>query len=169
MKIEDLKAKVDNFSNALENIEFNRETWAEKTKPLLQQTLKQIASEYPIGWHVQTLDWDKNLEGVNITFGPTNSGIKTRTETSVKAYTKHGGTIVFSQAYNGEVFVIILYPHVDEFVGQSEHKVLGRFAPTDITETFIVKQVSEFLDEMVKWENATPSANIGFKTHQQED
>lgn len=165
MKIEDLKEKVNGLTQAQQNIEANRETWAEKTKPLLIDILGRIAKEFPIGWHVQKLDWDKNLEGVNITFGPTNSGIKTKTETSVKAHIKHGGTIVFSQAYNGEIFVIILYPYVDEFVGKIENKVLGKFPPSAIDENFIVSRVAEFLDEMKKWEESTPSSIIGFQTN----
>lgn len=162
MKIQNLKEKVDALNMANHNIAKNREVWATKTKPLLVEVLGQIVREFPIGWYVQKLDWDQNLEGVNITFKPTNSGIVTKTNSSAKSYLKHGGTIVFSQSYNGEVFVIILYPYVDNFVGKSDNLILGRFNPGIIDEEFIVKKVAEFLDHMIVWEESTPQSKIGF-------
>ncbi|MDO8930075.1 MAG: hypothetical protein Q7W54_13955 [Bacteroidota bacterium] len=76
---------------------------------------------------------------------------------------KKGGTIAFSQAYNGEVFVIIIYPFVDKFVSQAENKLLGKFKPETISEDFIVSKVSIFIDEMIKWEKSTYGNSIGFK------
>ena len=118
----------------------------------------------PIGWNVQILDWTKNSEGVNITFGPERSGIIEKTESTFKSYIKEGGTIAFSQAYNGDIFVIIIFPFIDKLVSQTDNKLLGKFNPEIISEDFIIKHVSTFLDEMIKWEKSTYGNRVGFKT-----
>lgn len=163
MNLENLKPQIDNLLTTFDIIKQNRECWQTKTKSLLAETLTKITTQYPIGLHVQILDWTKNSEGVNITFNPKPSGISERTDKSEKRYMKEGGTITFSQAYNGEVFVIIIYPFVDKFVSQAENKLLGKYKPETITEDFIISKVSIFIDEMIKWEKSTYGNSIGFK------
>lgn len=92
----------------------------------------------------------------------TPSGIFQKTERGSRAFVKKGGVITFSQAYNGQIFVIIIYPNVEEFVGESEVNVLGRYKPEDITEEFIFAKVEKFLEEMTKWETSISSNRIGF-------
>jgi hypothetical protein len=163
MNLENLKPKIDELLTTFDIIKQNRECWQTKTKSLLTEILTKITTEYPIGWQVQILDWTKNSEGVNITFNPKPSGISEMTDKSAKSYIKEGGTIAFSQAYNGEVFVIIFYPFVDKFVTQTENKLIGKFKPETITEDFINSKVSIFIDEMIKWEKSTYGNSIGFK------
>jgi hypothetical protein len=166
MKIDDLKTKIEEFNFTQVQIQKNRQIWTDETKTLLINTLNKIAEKFDIGWYVQVMDLDKNSEGVNITFKPTRSGIIRKNETSMKSFLKEGGTIAFSQAYNGEIFVIILYPFVKDFVSESENKLLGKFNPSLINEDFIVKKVSIFIDEMIKWEKTTYNKKIGFKIDQ---
>ncbi len=165
MKIDELKSKIDEYQSTQGAIQKNRKTWQEQTKPILIETLNKIKEEFPIGWHVQILDWVKNSEGVNITFGAMPSGITEKSEKSFRSYVKKGGTIVFSQAYNGEIFVIILFPSVDELVSEADNKLLGKFSPDTITEEFIVDKVSIFLEEMIKWEKSTYGNRLGFKVN----
>src|SRR5664279_4934904 len=101
MNLENLKPQIDNLLTTFDIIKQNRECWQTKTKSLLAETLTKITTQYPIGWHVQILDWTKNSEGVNVTFNPKPSGISERTDKSEKRYMKEGGSITFSQAYNG--------------------------------------------------------------------
>ena len=164
MKIEDLKNKVDEFKVSLEKTNLNREIWQTRTKPLLIDTLSKITDNYPIGWTVQILDWTSNSEGVNITFNPSRSGFVENNGQSLKSHIKQGGTIVFSQAYNGEIFIIILFPSIDGFVTRADDKLLGRFKPETITEEFIINYVAKFIDEMIKWEKSTFINPVGFKT-----
>ncbi|MCX6252937.1 MAG: hypothetical protein NTV31_00435 [Bacteroidia bacterium] len=163
MKIEDLKNKVEDFQDTLDIIKQNREFWQSKTKSILIDTLTRITTDYPIGWNVQKLDWTKNSEGVNITLGPSRSGFVENTGNSFKSHTKDGGTITFSQAYNGEIFVIIIYPFIDGFVTQAENKLLGKVKPEEVTEDFIINKFAIFIDEMIKWEKSTYGNRVGFK------
>jgi hypothetical protein len=163
MKIDDLKNKVKDFQATLYIIKQNRESWQSKTKSLLIDTLTKITTNYPIGWGVQILDWTKNSEGVNITLGPSRSGFFEISANPIKSHTKDGGTIAFSQAYNGEIFIIIIYPSIDGFVTQADNKLLGKVKPDDLTEDFIIDKVAIFIDDMIKWEKSTYGNRVGFK------
>ena len=163
MKIEELSAKIEEYKSAQDKIKLNRELWINKIKPLLIETLYKIKDSFDLGWQVQILNDVKNSEGVNITFEFSRSGFVRTTTKTIRSYLKKGGTIVFSQAYNGEIFVIILYPYVEEFVSESKNKLLGKFDPQIIDEGFIIEKVATFLDEMIKWEKSTYYNRVGFK------
>ncbi len=162
MNIEDLKGKVERYEESVEKVKQNRKYWQESTKPLLIQTLKEIKTSYPIGWDVQVLDWTTNSEGVNITFGNMPSGITQKSEKSFRHFIKNGGTIVFSQSGNGNIFIIIRYPSIEEFVSEKEHKLLEMVSPDQITREFIIKKVSVFLEEMTKWEKSNEEIPLGY-------
>jgi hypothetical protein len=159
---DNLKEKAAAFAQTQQDIEASRKLWSDTTKPLLKATLETIAKETAIGLHVQVLDWSRNSEAVSLTFGIRPSGIVEKTNTGAKSFMKHGGRINFSQAYNGEVFVLIAYPYVDERVTQAELKTVGRYNPRSITEPFIYEMVEQFLNEMITWEKASSSTQIGF-------
>ena len=163
MEIDDLNSKVDEFLQAQINIKNKREIWTAQTKPLLIQTLGVIKENYHLDWHIQILDDIQNSEGVNLTFGHSPSGFKEITKTTMRSFVKRGGTIVFSQAYNGDIFVVIMYPYIEDFVTEAENKLIGRFDPSAINEGFIVENVSKFIDEMIKWEKSTSYNRVGFK------
>ncbi|MDB5268747.1 MAG: hypothetical protein JWP58_1787 [Hymenobacter sp.] len=152
MTIETIKQKGEQLKAALATIESNRKLWQDEKKGLLKTTLEQIKSELGFDMQVQSLTYTTNSEGINLTFNNGYSGIYEKTKTSMKSYAKHGGYIVFSQAYNGKVFVIIGYPYIEGIVTQGDAIAVGKFNPEEITADFIYKQVSFFLDEMIKWE-----------------
>ena len=163
MKIEDLKTKIDSYKESQELIENNRKTWQEKTKVLLLETLNKIKDSYPINWHIQNFKWKENLEVVNITFGPTPSGIMDINEKLSKPYMKRGGTLAFSQAIDGDVYVIIVYPSIEDILSDSGNKIIGKYSPNLISESFIIEKVSKFIDEIVIWEKSSYGNPIGFK------
>lgn len=152
MTTPDLTPKIDQLKAAFITIEANRKLWQEEKKELLKTTLKKIKEESGLDLSVQYLSDRTNSEGVNLTFGKGYSGIYEKNSTSMKSYVKTGGYIVFSQAYNGKVFVIIGYPYIEDTVSQAPARVVGKYNPEDITENFICEAVDLFLEEMIKWE-----------------
>ena len=81
-----------------------------------------------------------------------------------KKYAKTGGNLVFSQAYNGDIFIIFMSPSIDEFnIPQDPQKVIGKVNPSKINEEFIILHVSQFLLELIDWESLMSSHAIGFK------
>lgn len=122
--------------------------WLDETKPFLQKTLKTISSNTNTNWYVQTVDHVKNLENVNLQFFST-----VEVKDGQKEYRTKGGALIFAQSFNGEIYVIITYPYVEEWITQREAEVITTVTPEDITEDFVCLQVEKFLDEMIKWQS----------------
>jgi len=163
MDIKDLKSKVDSFNDSLDNIERNRKQWKDSTKPLIIKTFKEIIQQFPIGWNIQFIDNFENLEGVNLYFGAIPSGIKLITDDKAKRFIKTGGALTFSQSFNGEIYVIVYYPIIDELVGEKKPEKLGKYKPELITKKLIIEKVSKFLDKMESWESSIHIETVGFK------
>ena len=71
---------------------------------------------------------------------------------------------MFSQAYNGDVLVLLLYPNIVEVDSFEEtQKTLAKVDPSKIDEDFIIQKVSEFLSDMTDWESSRSSHAVGFK------
>ena len=164
MNLDKLQQQSEYFKDALQKIKDKRELWQKETKPLLISTLETIKKSINLDWHVQILDWTKNSEGVNIILNTQPSGmVDIGANNSFKHYMKKGGGIVFSQAYNGDVFIIVMYPEVEELVSCIDNKLIGRFKPRHITQELILSKVEEFLSEMTNWERNSYGNKIGFQ------
>ena len=168
-----LQAKADQFRVALSEIESNRRLWYDEIKPLLVTVLTRITQETALVAEVQHLDDTLNNEGVNLAFSTAPSGMRSNPESFLnqiteggqthRMYVKQGGYIVFAQSYNGLIVVLIGYPHIEEKVTQAPSKLLGKFNPRDITESFIEGKVGEFFDEMIRWEReSSDTTRLGF-------
>lgn len=145
MEMENLTEYVAKFKNELELIKSKREQWTNVTKPMLKETLKSIKATYDLDWNTYAMEGTTNSEGVNLTFGNSHSGLMERTQKGVRSFVKRGGTLVFSQSYNGDVFIIILYPSVDDLVVPVEpQKLLMKVPPERIDESFVYEQVASF-------------------------
>jgi hypothetical protein len=165
MNLIDLKRKADQIQAAFTQTEQSRKLWREEKKQLLITVLGQIAQASGLKLEVQNLDWITNSEGVNLLFSVYPSGMVEKYENGFRSYIKHGGYIVFAQAYNGDIFVLINYPWIEEKVTRAETKTLGKFNPKEITEAFIYEKVGLFFDEMLMWETDSSSrTSIGFAT-----
>lgn len=135
MKIEDLQQSVEKLQAAWKAIDEKRNRWKSEKKSLIKKTLSETKKRYDFDWNVYVVDFIENSESVNITFGDAPSGIYERNENSIKSYTKNGGTLAFSQAYNGDIFVIIMYPSVEDFVTPIvgyESKLVEKIDPSKV-------------------------------------
>ena len=54
--------------------------------------------------------------------------------------------MVFTQAYNGKVFIINTYPYIDNMVGELNNKLIEKAEPEKITKELILSHVIKFLD-----------------------
>ncbi|MCK4568891.1 MAG: hypothetical protein KAT76_01295 [Bacteroidales bacterium] len=163
MKISDLQENIGNYESALNTIIRKRETWQNETQGLLIKTLNEVVENYKINWHVQTVELAKNYGGGNLALKSRPAGILKKDGDSIKNYITKGGGLIFSQAYNGDIFVIISYPHVEDIVKQANHEVLKRLKPSQITRDLILQKVSIFLQRMAEWEGDTQGSSLGFK------
>ncbi len=160
--MERILENIEQYKSALSKTEENRAYWANVSKALIFDVLTKVQSAADLDWQVKKAETVKNLEAVSISFNKRPSGIVEVTPTAEKDTLKHGGALIFTQSYNGQVFIIHTYPYVEHWVGQTENKLIDKVDPVQIDEDYILRHVAQFLQEMSQWENSAARAHIGF-------
>lgn len=156
--------KIEVYKKSLTKIDENRKLWKDSIKQLIYDTLIKVKKASDLDWHVQKVEGLTNLEAVNISFNKQLSGLIETTQNGRRHNEKHGGALIFAQAYNGQIFIIYIYPYVENWVSQLDNKLIEKLEPQRITEEFVLNHVARFLDEMSNWENSTERTKIGFTT-----
>jgi hypothetical protein len=166
----ELKAIVEKsriLSKELGRPDARRNVWNTTTKDLIFNALSKIKGETALEWFVQENNLIAHHEAVYLKLANTHSGIVIEendgNKTTIKGFIKHGGYLLYAQHVNGRISVLISYPHVDEFVVESEHKKIGYYDPEEITEELIYSHVGNFLDEIIAWESADLKQPPAFK------
>lgn len=162
MKIEHLEERVTDYKKSIDVTIKKKVVWKETTKDLLVQTLKSVVDKYPIGWKVQELNWIQSNEAVNITFDSFPPDFIEKTNQIPSYQFIQGATLVFTQSYNGDVNVMVLFPIVENSTPENSSIELGIFSPIDITEKLIIEKIDEFLKAVVKWEVPSLKNKLGF-------
>lgn len=162
MKIEHLEERVSDYRSSIKTVVDKRMLWETTKKDLLVKTLRTMTEQYDIGWKVQELSWIQNNEAVNITFDSFPPELIDCTN-QIPAYQFiPGGALIFSQSYNGDVYVFMMFPNVENVHQENNVRELGIYAPESITEKLIVEKVDEFLKEMIAWEVPQLKNKVGF-------
>lgn len=163
MKIEHLDERVNDYRESIQTVVDKKNQWESSTKKLIIKTLKKAVKSYNIGWKVQELNWISNNEAINIIFDSFPSDLIDCTN-KIPAYQFiQGGALVFSQSYSGDVYVLVLFPYVEQLQTENNSLDLGAYNPTEITEKLIIEKVDEFLKEMIKWEVPSYRSQLGFQ------
>lgn len=162
MNIEHLQERVLDYKKSIEKVVEKKIYWKTVTKNLLLKTLSSITSKYNIGWRVQELNWIGSNEAVNITFDSFPPELIEKTNQIPSYQFIQGCALIFSQSYNGEVHIIILFPILDSAQIDDNTINLGIYDPQEIDEKLIIEKVDEFLKEMIKWEIPMENKKLGF-------
>jgi hypothetical protein len=157
-----LNKSVDDYLNSLEKVIQKRKLWKAVTCPLILRTLKEIQENYNIGWCIQELDWLLTNKAVNLTFETFPPVLSEKlTDLNDFEFLK-GAALVFSQKYNGDIYVFILYPDLAESNAETDLKELGTYDPDRINEDFVMEKVIDFLEEIIVWEGSVIKRKVGF-------
>ncbi len=162
MKIEHLEERVSDYRDSIKTVVDKRILWKNMTKNMLLKTLRSIANQYDIGWKVQELSWIRNNEAVNITFDSFPPEMIDCTNLIPAYQFLPGGALIFSQSYNGDIYMFMLFPEIDNAPQESNLVELGQYTPEMITEKLIVEKVDEFLKEMIRWEVPALKNKVGY-------
>ena len=162
MKIQHLEERINDYKVSIEKVVEKKIYWKTTTKNLLLKTLNSIVSQYDIGWRVQELSWISSNEAVNITFDSFPPELIEKTNQIPSYQFIQGCALIFSESYNGEVHVVILFPLIDTNQMDDSTINLGIYDPQEITEKLIIEKVDEFLKEMIKWEIPIEKKQLGF-------
>ena len=162
MKVEHLEERVSDYKESINTVVEKKTLWETKTKKLIINTLSQAVKQYNIGWKVQELNWISNNEAVNIIFDSFPLDLIDCTN-KIPAYQFiQGGALVFSQSYSGDVYILILFPYLEQLQANNSLE-LGFYSPKEITKKLIVEKIDEFLKEMIKWEVPSYRNQLGFQ------
>jgi len=162
MKIEHLEEHVNDYKNSIKTVVEKKIYWQTQTKNLLIATLNTIIEKYTIGWRVQELNWINTNEAVNITFESFPPDLIESTNKIPSYQFIKGGSLIFSQSYNGDVHIFILFPLVENALDNSNETEIETYAPETINEKLIIEKVDEFLKEMINWEVPSLKNKVGF-------
>ena len=143
-------------------IEENRKLWNAETNNLILGTFQGVAKNVPnLNWEIRKVDAMENLDILMLGFKNESSGIVGQVQGVFKFFAKVSGKLMYSQVYNGEVYVLIDYPHVEHHVERQQPKFIGKFRPDEISVDLVLNHISDFLEEMLGWESGTRKL-IGF-------
>ncbi len=162
MKIAHLEERVSDYKDSIKTVVDKRMLWKNTTKDILLKTLRSIAKQYDIGWKAQELSWIRNNEAVNITFDSFPPEMIDCTNLIPAYQFLPGGALIFSQSYNGDIYIFMLFPEIDNAPQESNLVELGQYTPEMITEKLIVEKVDEFLKEMIRWEVPALKNKVGY-------
>jgi hypothetical protein len=162
MRVDHLSNRVADYMTSIETVVEKKTYWEEKTKPLLLDTLHEIVKTFNLGWKVQELDWIHNDDAINVTFDSFPAELVDCTNKIPAFQFIPGATLVFSQSYNGQVFVFVLYPQIETEQVDTDIVKLGAFTPQEITRKLIIEKVDAFLKEMINWEVPSLKRKLGY-------
>lgn len=148
-----IKEKIEELHNLYLKVEERRENWNSKTKDLIFSTLSNITKEINVDWNVYHNDTWKNCETIYLTCGNYPSGVIETTEKGRKMFAKHGGSLSFSQVYNGEVYIIFKQPYIETLIEETPSEFIEKISPENITKEYIEQKFSDFLQVLIDWEN----------------
>ena len=162
MKIEHLEERIIDYKKSIETVIEKKIYWNTHAKPLLLDILNKITNSYDIGWRVQELNWINTNEAINITFDSFPLELIPKTN-KIPAYQFiQGAALVFSQAYNGDIYVLILFPIVENLPIEKSSVDLGIYTPDNLSEQLIVEKVDVFLKQMIEWELPSIKNKLGY-------
>lgn len=157
-----LTKSVNDYVHFLEKVLEKRRQWKEITLPLLLKTLNEIRDSHEIGWKIQQLDWLYNSNAVNITFDNFPKSLIERGYRSADFEFIKGSSLVFSQKYNGDIAVFILYSEVTEPVSDNNINETKTYSPFEFNENFIINKVTHFLEKIIIKEENFAKRKVGF-------
>jgi hypothetical protein len=162
MKIEHLEERITDYKKSVQAVVDKRIYWKEHLKSLLDKTLNSVVKRYDLGWNVQHLKWLHSDEAVNIVFESFPPELVDCTNLIPAYQFTAGGALVFSQGYNGDVTITILYPDIHHIPTDENMTEIGTYLPQEITEKLILEKVDEFLKEIIKWEVPSLHKKLGY-------
>ncbi|HEY5750386.1 MAG TPA: hypothetical protein VIU12_30185 [Chryseolinea sp.] len=172
MNLDEIKLKANTLGDEFGKTQQRRDLWKSQTKGQVLSILNAVKDEYKTLFYTQAVDAIKNQEFVNLHLLQRHSNIFEIDERgdgskSIHAYLIDGGYLVYTQAVNGRIYVIISYPYVAGIIERIQDKVVGCYEPSDISEKLVLDHVKQYLDEMLRWENHNAStSSIGFDYQQ---
>ena len=100
--LSNLKRKVKQYQEVLNNTSSYRATWKESLKQSIIDQLKHMISECQLNAEVEIKENVENLEAIVVNLGETRSGLYEKINKEVNRHLiKHNGSLLYQQLFNG--------------------------------------------------------------------
>ena len=161
-QLENLKKRVTNYKDILQNTERYRQIWQESLRDKIINVLTTLSQEIGLEAEVEVEGEMENLESVVLSLGNSMSGLGQALSKNVKRQLiKSNGSLHYQQLFNGKVMVLINYPVIEGYGEPHPPKALGIFRPEELQEPFFIRQLAEFVTELTNWEDLDDDAPRG--------
>jgi hypothetical protein len=165
-ELNNLKRKVANYKEVMENTRTYREVWKESLRDKITSVLEMMVKGCDLGATVELRSDMENLEAIVMSLGDVKSGIWQEIGSDIKRHMiKHNGSLIYQQLFNGKVIVLINYPFIENYGQPRQPKTIGIYRPEELKEPFFVRHMEEFITDISNWEDYDddePSKKIGF-------
>jgi|AntRauTorckE5430_2_1112549.scaffolds.fasta_scaffold03652_3 hypothetical protein len=162
-----LKRKVQQYEEVLQNTQQYREAWKTNTCKQIQDTLQDMMEATGFAARIDHRSGVENLEAIVLTLGQSKSGMYQQVSEDVQRHLiKHNGSLVYQQLFNGKVIVLINYPFIENYGQPRPPKTLAIYRPEELKEPYFLRHMEEFLQEITNWEDYDddePNKRIGFQ------
>ncbi|MEL6924553.1 MAG: hypothetical protein AAFO94_10940 [Bacteroidota bacterium] len=165
--ITNLKRKVNQYREVLDNTVNYRAAWKKSLKQLILDQLNMLVSESGLDATVEVKESLENLEAIVLSLGQAKSGIYEKLNSDVMRHLiKHNGSLVYQQLFNGKILVMITYPMIEGYGQPRPPKQVAIYRPEEIKPPFLVRHLEELLKEVIYWEDYDDDDNDP-RQHQQ--
>lgn len=162
-----LKRKVKQYEEVLQNTADYRKGWKETIRGQIQKNLQDMLDATGFGARIELRSDVENLEAVVLTLGQSKSGMYQLVSEDVQRHLiKHNGSLVYQQLFNGKIIVLINYPFIENYGQPRPPKTIAIYRPEELREPYFVRHMEEFLQEITNWEDYDddePNKRIGFQ------
>lgn len=161
-----LKRKVSQYKEVLQNTEKYRAVWHESLKQNIRDTLQQLIEQTELGAIIEDRSEMENLQAVVLTLGESKSGMYQQVASDIQRHLiKHNGSLIYQQLFNGKVIVLIQYPYIENYGEPNPPKTIAIYRPEELNNTYLTRHLEDFVQEITKWEDYDddePNKKIGF-------
>ena len=168
-QVANLKKRVEQYHEILENTKRYREAWKESLKDTIIEELSKHIEAIGLKATTSTKGDFENLEAIVISLGDERSGMYQKVNDEVKKHLiKHNGSLIYQQLFNGKIIVLINFPFIEGYGEPRPPKTVGIYRPEELTTPFFCRHLEEFVMEVSNWEDydddePTSPSRIGFQ------
>ncbi len=166
-QLSNLKRKVQQYEEVLDNTANYRETWHNTTRDSIRSILQQVIDETGLKAEVELRSDIENLEAVVMSLGQSKSGMYQKVSDEVQRHLiKHNGSLVYQQLFNGKIIVLINYPFIENYGKPRPPKTVAIYRPEELRKPYFIRHIEEFMQDVTNWEDYDddePNKRIGFQ------
>ena len=172
MEIFNLKRRVEQYKEVLNNTTNYREAWKSELKQFILDQLGYLVEATGLSANISVREDMENLEAIVLSLGDVKSGLSQSIGTSniERPLVKHNGSLVYQQLFNGKVMVMLQAPMIEGYGEPQPPRQLAIYRPEEMTAPFFVRHLEELIKAVTAWEDydddnvpADEGQRIGFK------